>query len=193
MDGLTLGVTRELPLWKDEKTKYLADLGRLADKGENRQKFKFEHFYMNLDVLDGKTNSMIQFTSVIATIHTAIFGYIREVKTISLKELVYPLHGYPEINYALEFPVIAGAVLAFASSGFFLGVIKVHWSSPEELANKANHARRLLDVRNRRTIRYRIGWLLSAASTGLLLLTIVTIAYFIPEPTQPGICNCFTY
>jgi hypothetical protein len=149
-----LWIAHQLPQGDEEKRKYIADLKRL----EEPQRFIFTHFYGNLDVLDNKTNSLIQFSSVLVAIHIAVIGYAEGAEI------------------ALGWSMILGAVSAFCAAILFLSIETVHWSSPEDIANEEEHALRLLTIRNRRTIQYRVGWQLSVLSTLLLAISVMMIA-----------------
>src|SRR5438874_6396366 len=98
-----LGVTRELPFDDKEKEDYLEKLRTLED----RQKYIFSHLYYSLDVLDNKTNSMIQFSSVIFAIFIAVTVYADD------KEV---LKGW------LLIPLIIGVALSASALIFFLMV-----------------------------------------------------------------------
>ena len=139
-----MGITHELPLSETERSEYIQNLRLLEDR--KTQRFLFDHLYMNLDVLDAKTNSLIQFVAILAAIQTWMVGYMQEHK-----EMV------PHV-------FIIGAFLSYIAGFLFLWVKKVHWSSYSDLQNEDAHALRLLDVRNKRTVRYRIGWQLTVAS-----------------------------
>jgi hypothetical protein len=154
LDYLTLGILAELPLTHRGKTEYIAALKKLSGTGE--QRFLFDHFYMNLGVLDGKVNSMIQFNSVMVALYAAV--------------LAYSLSFGGNIKYVL---LVGIGMMTFAALNF-LGVEKVHWSTPSDISDVDTHARRLLDIRDRRTVRYRVGWIFSFYS---LLILVCSMGY----------------
>jgi hypothetical protein len=167
-----LGIIHELPITDDEKEKYLASLKSL----EEPRRFIFSHFYGNLDILDNKTNSLIQFSSVIIATYIAIIGFVDGKKNISLQTHVQIIPGVSWLDFPIGLPLVIGAACSFLSTYLFLLIEKVHWSSPEDLANESMHALRLLDVRNKRTIRYRVGWRLSVISLLLLAVNIYLVS-----------------
>jgi hypothetical protein len=69
-----------------------------------------------------------------------------------------------------------GALFSFLATIILLTVEKVHWSSPQELSDESSHSMRLLDIRNKRTIRYRIAWQLSMYSIVLLAINVYLVA-----------------
>lgn len=144
---LTLGIFTGLTFGKKKQT-YIANLRAL--RGRADQEYIFSHLYMNLDVLDNKTNSLVQLVAILAATQTAVLGYFLQTKMD-----VRPVF-------------VLGVLTAYVAAFFCLMVEKVHWSSYDDLANEDTHALRLLDVRNKRTIRYRIAWWLTLSSLIIL-------------------------
>jgi hypothetical protein len=169
-----VGITNELPLG-DEKEKYLNDLRSLAD----HRKFLFAHFYGNLDILDNKTNSLIQFSSVLTAIYIAIVGFVGDSEKITFSTTAVFWDGIAWSRLTIGWTLILGTLFSFLATILLLTVEKVHWSSPEDLSDEARHSMRLLDIRNKRTIRYRIGWQLSMYSVVLLALNVYLVARLI--------------
>jgi len=163
-----IGITTDLPLTEEERKDFIVRLLALNDsKDANRQnqKFLFDHFYMNLDVLDNKTNSIIQFVSVLMATNTASVAYF----------LSNDGKPFFEKHHDLIYLLIPSVVCSFLAVPLLLAVEKVHWFSYDDLDVLNVHARRLLDVRNKRTIRYRLAWWLSIGSL-TLLFTMLTSA-----------------
>lgn len=159
LDFLTLGIFSGLPWGDAEKARYVEGLLGLKES----QRFTFSHFFMNLDVLDNKANSMIQFSSVIFALYAASLGFYE--KTPSLK-------GVKWIGQLL----IAGQCMSFISVFLLLLVVSLHWSGPDELANEFDQALKLLKVRDKRTIRYRVAWLLAMGATIMLAVSVVVMS-----------------
>jgi hypothetical protein len=166
------GITEGLPVTDEEKHRYSAALKSL----EERRKFVFSHLYGNLDALDNKTNSLIQFSSVIVAIYIAIIGFVDNKREISLSTDVHLVPGFGWLHFPIGLPLVVGALCSFLSTFLFLLIEEVYWSSPNDLSDEEAHVQHLLDIRNRRTIQYRIGWRLSVSSLFLLLLNIYIVA-----------------
>ena len=163
LDCLTLGVTSDLPIGKLRKRAYIENLESL--RANEEQKYLFEHLYMNLDVLDNKTNSLIQFVSILVALQTATVAYFITKKL------------------QLELVFLIGVGFAYLAGILFLTVEQVRWLSDEDLADDKGHAFRLLKIRDKRTILYRIGWWLTVMSLAILGYSIVNLA----KDVQPGL------
>jgi len=143
-----------LPLGEIQKTQYIKGMNNVGE--DSHRKFIFEHFYRNLDVLDRKTNAMFAFTSILVIVYVALVEH-RVQNPIAEIGIIFGI----------------GAILAFFAAIMFLFVETVHWSSPSDVSDTQLHAKILLDVRDRRTICYRIGWTSSLISLLILFYTIV--------------------
>jgi hypothetical protein len=69
--------------------------------------------------------------------------------------------------------VNSGMISILVSSLLLLSVVWIHWSTTADLQDLDEHARVLLAVRRRRTIRYRLAWYLAVAavvSLGVFIL-----------------------
>jgi hypothetical protein len=150
----TVGITSGLPLG-DEKQSYVAKLLKVDD--DNPHKFMFEHFYTNLDSLDGKTATMIQFSGVLIAVYTAVIGYMISSPGEQLHWIIF------------------GAIIGFLGALLLLSVQAVHWSRAIDFEKREDHAQQLLRIRDSRTIRYRLGWLLNIGSTLILAFVVISI------------------
>jgi hypothetical protein len=143
-------------------------ISRLRTLNENpEQKLIFEHLYTNLDALDNKSNSLIQFAATLVTIYSGV---------IALR--LYDLHTAVSTSERYSFDLLdasllGGAICIFIAGIAFLLVERVFWSSVEDIANPERHARNLLNVRDHRTVQYRIGWLFSIAAYFFLMLSLL--------------------
>ena len=155
-----LQIHAELPLTAQERTDYIKNLCILRSSEERR--FLFEHLYMNLDVLDNKTNTMVQFVSILVAVYSATAGYFINATH----------HSLTLMNILMLGSVAAGVCLSFSAAVLFLSIEKVHWSTADELADADRHANRLVEVRTKRTIRYRWGWWFAIISLFLLILLV---------------------
>lgn len=125
-----------------ERKAYIAALSRVEASEEHRD--LFEHLYACLSILDAKSQSLLGFNSIILAVF-AVF-------------LTQALPAWPARA------AYAGMAVILCSSFLLLSVVWVRWSTAEDLADADQHALRLLAVRNRRTVRYRLAWALSVVS-----------------------------
>ncbi|MET8680615.1 hypothetical protein ABZW18_24275 [Streptomyces sp. NPDC004647] len=117
----------------------------------------FEHGYLYscLSILDSKAQALLTYVGILmaaASISLSIFS--REVSTGSV----------------LVFSALASSCIA---AGLCLTVIWVHWTDTSDLERSDELFLTLLAIRNRRTIGYRIAWMVAQLATVLLLLGIV--------------------
>jgi hypothetical protein len=150
-------IVRDLPLGETQKGQYINEMNNVGE--DSHRKFIFEHFYRTLDVLDRKTNAMFAFTSILVVVYAALVEYRVQ-------------------NRIAEIGIIIGALLAFFAAIMFLFVETVHWSNPLDISKTQLHARILLDIRDRRTICYRIGWTFSLVSLLILFYTVVVTGWY---------------
>jgi hypothetical protein len=135
---------------------------RLRTLNENAaQKLVFEHLYTNLDVLDTKSSSLIQFVATLTTIYAGLIA----LRFSDLHRLMN--------EWVLNASLFSGAVCIFVAGILFLLVERVFWSPAEDIADPDTHARNLLEVRDHRTVQYRLGWLFSIGAYILLMITLI--------------------
>ncbi|HEX3651881.1 MAG TPA: hypothetical protein VHU18_03560 [Rhizomicrobium sp.] len=154
-------IKQGLPTNYGTTAEYITSWKRLLDANEvesshELQRRLFDHLYGNLDVLDNKTNSLIQLTAILV----AAYAFVVALPA---------LRGDP---LARSFFVL-GVVYAAVAVLLCLRVIWVHWSSRDDLENAEKHMKSLLNVRTRRTLRFRRAWTFTAIS--LLSLAIILL------------------
>lgn len=144
----------QLCLTKKEREKHIKQLKKVFDnKNHHWDLFKF--LYENLNIVDQKASSLLQYNSVIfATI--AIF-------------YVFSTH-----NLILAMFYLYSMVLILISSILCLNVVWIHWSCTEDFANADNHIDRLIFIRDKRTKCYRFAWNLSLLSA---LIIVISVTY----------------
>jgi hypothetical protein len=157
-----LGVLAELPLEKPDKERYWQWLKKL--RGEDEDKFFIDHLTRHLDVLDGKANAVILFTSILAAVYLGMFGDVEKARGQMA----------PCTGSALRWTFLSGGALSLVGVMLLLCVEKIHWPDPET----ANYSDYLLDLRNRRTIYYRAAWLLTVVSV-IILAACVAFTYVV--------------
>ncbi len=129
---------------------YVVALSRLV-KSETHAK-EFDHLYGNLTILDGKSASLLQYNSILIA-----------VSSFNLTFDVDKVKG----THAILF---ASFVVVMLSAFILLSVVWVHWSTVIELRNEKWHLRRLIKLRDTRTVRFRMAWYLSFLGMTLILL-----------------------
>lgn len=155
---------KALPLSEESIQAYITAWKSLYGKmnssdDRTAQRSLFEHMYYNLDILDSKTSTLLQFNAILI----AVYGFILPTEEISGAKFISSFHAIG----------VASALLAIILS---LRVIWVHWSGVEDLEDEEQHILKLISVRNTRTIRYRRAWALSMISV-LVLISELTLEY----------------
>jgi hypothetical protein len=145
LDRITLGVTRGLP-FESEKDDYLRSL----TKGE--QSFELKHLYRELTILDGKAQSSILFTSILVLAYTPLRAHLG-VSHLSENHF----------NWILDI----GALCSLVAVLLLMCVQKLYWP-PLQAFTEGSLSEELLNIRNRRTIFYRVAWLLTMMSFATL-------------------------
>jgi hypothetical protein len=123
-------------------------------KSENKP--LFDYLYACLNVLDAKSNSLLQFNSIILV----AFGTA--------------LHG-SELGPFMKWLSFAGIFLTLTSSLLLLSVVLVRWLTEPEYAHFDQD---FLRLRDQRTVRYKIAWLLSLVT--VLIVGIGVYRIFVP-------------
>ena len=108
----------------------------------------FDHLYSCLSILDSKSSSMVSFNSIIIAV-LAIFM----TRTLTFPEWAF-------VNLGMAFILVSALLL--------LSVVWVHWSTTQDMQNPQEHGHHLLQVRNSRTVRYRLAWYLAVLSLASL-------------------------
>lgn len=146
-----LRISHGLQRTEDESRAHIDALCRVVLSDRHRE--LFQHLYDCLSILDAKSQSLLGFNSIIL----AVFAIFLTGELGSLQHIA----------------ANGGMAMILTSSLLLLSVVWVHWSGTDDLSSQDEHALRLLSVRNTRTRRYRLAWLLSVASLvalGLLLV-----------------------
>ncbi|MEI9993583.1 MAG: hypothetical protein WDM91_03225 [Rhizomicrobium sp.] len=175
---LKLLIKRSLPLDDDEVDEYIAAWKQLLDakdaaeprepqrhseaKGATEphelQRRLFDHMYGNLDVLDNKTNSLIQMTGILVAAYAVILDKLH----LDIVAAQYITLGVCYAAYAIL---------------LCLKVIWVHWSSRDDLEDAHEHMASLIRVRTARTVEFRRAWTFSAISlVSLVVLLLYAVA-----------------
>lgn len=138
----------------------LESTGSFGDR--DVQRALFAHLYENLNILDAKTNSLIQLNGII------IASY---VFVISISALRLPRSAVPML--------LLGLAYAAAAVFLCLRVIWVHWSSRADLRHADAHIKGLIRIRTQRTIEFRRAWTFCCAS--ICTLVVIIANYYIEK------------
>ncbi len=177
-----LFLKRNIPITEKQKEEYLRALKKIASSRNYKtektaqQKYVFDHMYENLNILDGKTNSILQFNGILL----AAVGIFLSDKLFTVSDFV------TMILYNTAITSLLSVMLCHL-------VIWVKWSGSAELSSNELQERRLLSVRDSRTIFYRRAWWLSFISVIFLLLLILFEAtlQFLKSRLGPGAIEDF--
>jgi hypothetical protein len=120
------------------------------------QRQLFDHMYNNLNILDGKANSLIQLSGILVAAYS----------------VVATAEGF---NPDARILFVAGAVYAAVAVFLCLRVVWLHWSSRTDLDNGVEHMKGLIRVRNTRTIQYRRAWTFALLSLVLLIALLLDL------------------
>lgn len=156
--------TRNLERDYDSFRERMTEVTR-EDSEDNR--ITYQHLYGELSIIDNKVGALLQLVSILAAVYALIIS--PDTGTSPFKTGAVRLH---------DVALLLGAVATFGSVFLCLSVLWVAWASSQLPANREAHARRIFEIRNGRTIRYRVGWFLAAC--GSVLLGCYLIATNIP-------------
>ena len=148
---------RQLQRSDKERTSHIAALSKIV-LSETHQNL-FDHLYSCLSIIDSKSSSMLGFNSIIL----AVFAIL--------------MTGDLPLSQSIVANV--GMATILLSALLLLSVVWIHWSSTQECGDPDRHANVLLAVRDSRTIRYRVAWLLAVAS--VLALCVLLFLRFVSD------------
>jgi hypothetical protein len=123
---------------------------------EPRRDEAYEHAYLYdcLGVIDAKAQALLAYDAILMT-----------GASIALTLL-------PGKVSAGTVLVVIALIVSGLSSALCLTVIWVHWTDTTEFDRAADSFTRLLTIRNRRTVNFRLSWLLAQAAALLLVVGI---------------------
>jgi hypothetical protein len=137
----------------DEKRKHLIALRRLQPNEDDS--FEHDHLYACLSILDNKAQGLLSYDSIVLAAASLVLSiFPREISAASV--LVF---------MALLFSGMASSLCLF--------VIWIFWTETPDLADSQALFTQLLGVRNRRTIAYRLAWVMAQASMFLLVVGVL--------------------
>jgi hypothetical protein len=119
------------------------------------EQYEHDHLYGCLSILDSKAAALLQFDAILIATSTIVLSLLTTGAN------------------AGTIAVAIALVLATMSSATTLVVITLFWTEASKLGTPKEYLNHLLDVRDRRTICYRLAWL--AALMSLVVLVIGAI------------------
>ncbi|MBF8274871.1 MAG: hypothetical protein HW380_3976 [Magnetococcales bacterium] len=143
----------ELQTNENERERYITTLAGVFTEDTTIHKEIFDHLYGCLSILDSKSASLLSFNAITSTIFSI---YISDLSRTDYRIFI-----------------IVGIFLTLTSSLILLLVVRIRWSTQSELECLDCTALQLLYIRNKRTVLYRISWLLSFSSIVILMLWIL--------------------
>ena len=152
-----LNIYSELPDGDEEMRAHVDALRTMVNSAEHRE--LFTHLYDSLTILDDKASALLTFNSIIIAVLAVVASNLGAEELLSLS-------------------ILGGGIALLALSTFILlRIIWVHWSTTDDLLNLEGHIETLLNVRMKRTVWYRLAWLLVIPSIGLMLVFFVITAF----------------
>lgn len=114
--------------------------------------FVHDYLYDCLSILDTKVQGLLTFDSILIAAATVVLATISDAITIG------------------SILIFIALVLSGVSSLLSLHVIRLYWTGTEDFANSHALFLELFAVRNRRTVAYRLSWMLAHAATITLIV-----------------------
>jgi hypothetical protein len=136
----------------DEKSRHLSAIRNLRPHAD--EVFEHDHLYTCLNILDSKAIGLLTYDAIVLAATSLVLSISR--------------HTFAAGPIVIFFSLILTAVAA----SLCLRVIWVFWTETPDFEDPQCVFIKLLDVRNRRTICYRLAWVMSQAA---MLLFIVGI------------------
>lgn len=149
-----------------DRERHIAALIHLRSNENDHQRQLFDFFYQALNILDSKTSNLMRFNSIQFAICSLLIS--PNIKDSALQG---------DFWSTAVISIAVGAILSFISAFILLTVIWVHWSETDDLTDAQSHLHRLLSIRNSRTRRYRIAWMVSMLSLLGLSIHLVVVGY----------------
>ena len=146
-----LGISEQLLRTAAERKRHVTALRAVV--GDNVHDRLFAFIYDNLSILDSKASSLLSFNAI---------GLA--VLTIFITDA-----GHLFIALAYYFCML----LLLASCVMCLIIVRVHWSTTEDISDIDAHIEKLLSIRRIRTTWYRTAWVLATGT--IVLFVLVTL------------------
>lgn len=139
--------------WDEDRQKHLVALRKLQPHEENS--FEHNYLYSCLSILDEKAHGLLVYDSLV----------------LAAASLVLTI--FPRSLTSGSVLVFAALVLSGIASSLCLSVIWIYWTETPALEDPDGLFVQLLEIRNRRTVCYRLAWCLSQFAMVLLVLGII--------------------
>jgi len=117
-----------------------------------QEQYEHDHLYDCLSILDGKAAALLQFDSILIATSTIVLSLLTTGAT------------------AGTIAVAIALILATVSSATTLVVITLFWTEASKLGTPRDYLDHLLDVRDQRTVCYRLAWLAALMSLAVLVI-----------------------
>jgi hypothetical protein len=141
------GVYRE-----EDLRSHLTAVKSLHDR--RSEAYEHEHMYECLGILDAKAQALLAYDAILLTAASIVLSVFSDKVTPGTV-------------------LIAAALVASGiSSALCLSVIWVHWTDTTDFSRAEDSFTKLLSIRNRRTVGYRLAWMIAEAATLLLIVGI---------------------
>lgn len=141
-----INVRRNLNLSDEQRSKHLISFQKLSKNDSYLEIFNF--LYDNLNILDSKSSALLTFNSIIIAV-LAVWTDDYDFATIDEWQILF---------YILYFVFF---ILLLISSLLSLISVYIFWSSTEDFNSPDENLKKLLKLREDRTIQYRRSWWLA--------------------------------
>ncbi|HEV2375020.1 MAG TPA: hypothetical protein VGS19_23030 [Streptosporangiaceae bacterium] len=117
--------------------------------------FEHDHLYECLNILDSKAIGLLTYDAIILAATSLVLSISHRI--LAPGPIVISL----------------GLLLTAAASALCLSVVWIFWTETREFEDPQASFIRLLDVRNRRTMAYRLAWSMSQAGMFLFIIGLI--------------------
>jgi hypothetical protein len=121
-----------------------------------RESSRHDYLYECLNILDNKAAALLQYDSIILAAATLALAFSPNNSAIGTGL------------------VVASLIISGLSSISCLQVIWVYWTLSEEFNDPSEKFLKLMQVRNIRTVLYRVAWILAQVSVLILIVGVIS-------------------
>jgi hypothetical protein len=137
----------------EEKRRHLMALRQLQPREDDV--FEHEHLYACLSVLDSKAIGLLSYDSIVVAATAVLLSIF--AKTFNAGSVL----------------IFMALVLSGLAASLCLYVIWIFWTGTTDFENAQDLFVCLLEIRNRRTIAYRMAWVMSQAAMFFLIIGVL--------------------
>lgn len=137
----------------DEKRRHLTALRQLQPRED--EVFEHEHLYSCLNVLDSKAIGLLSYDSIVVAATSILLSVF--AKSFNAGSVL----------------IFMALVMSGLAASLCLYVIWIFWTGTPDFENAQELFICLLEIRNRRTVAYRLAWVMSQAAMFFLIIGVL--------------------